>query len=884
MNTGTTNRTRVLAALTTLALAGGTGVALSTSASAAPGGDLVYGLTATDALVSFRAQAPGTVSTPIPITGVNGADVVGIDVRPATGQLYALTKSATNAGTLYVVNPATGAATQVAAVSTALSGTRFGVDFNPTVDRLRIVSDSEQNLRVNPDTGAATTDTAVSYAAGDPGAGTTPDVAGAGYTSNVQGAASTTLYDIDIARGTLVRQDPPNAGTLNTIGSLGQLGITDAGLDISATTGTAYAALSAGTATALYTVSLTTGAAQQVGTFGGQAVQDITVASPRFTAAVSDVTEGGAATVTVTRSGDAADAADVTYTVTGGTATAGTDFSTSTGTLSFGANETSRVFTVQTTQDDFTEGRETATVTLSGATVGNAGRATTFGIVDDEAGLAYGLTSNDTITKFSVNDVSTVTSTSLVVGVTPGDDLVGIDVRPQTGVLYAVARNTTAGTSTLYRLSAPAANDAPITATAVAAISIPLQGTSFGVDFNPMVDRLRIVSDTRQNLRVNPDTGAATNDTALNYATTDANATTVPAVTGAGYTGSSSATPTATTLYDLDTAKDVLVRQAPPNDGVLTTVGPLGIGDVALNTGLDIAASGNAAFALLSTTAQAATTTSAAVAATALQLYRVNLDTGAATALTGANGAAQNAPTSLEDFALISTTPTTAVAPTPSASATPSASPTVSTSPSATPTAGSPTPTPTNTPGTPVGPISATVAPTVITPGVQSVVTVTGTPGTVVELVAYSRPNTDFAVVRPGTALDENGRVVFRITPGTNTRLFARVVGTTVTTQQFVVNVRTALSLTVVRNGVRKYTFQGRILPRRAGQLITLYRVASGREIIATQIKTDSTGTYRIPRTFTGSGTFGFLTRTGQTLTNAAGVSNNGKARPTAIF
>ncbi|MCW2777979.1 MAG: hypothetical protein JWN17_1704, partial [Frankiales bacterium] len=46
----------------------------------------------------------------------------------------------------------------------------------------------------------------------------------------------------------------------------------------------------------------------------------------------------------------------------------------------------------------------------------------------------------------------------------------------------------------------------------------------------------------------------------------------------------------------------------------------------------------------------------------------------------------------------------------------------------------------------------------------------------------------------------------------------------------------------------------------------------------------DSTGTYRIPRTFTGSGTFGFLTRTGQTLTNAAGVSNNGKARPTAIF
>ncbi|MCW2779109.1 MAG: hypothetical protein JWN17_2834, partial [Frankiales bacterium] len=185
---------------------------------------------------------------------------------------------------------------------------------------------------------------------------------------------------------------------------------------------------------------------------------------------------------------------------------------------------------------------------------------------------------------------------------------------------------------------------------------------------------------------------------------------------------------------------------------------------------------------------------------------------------------------------------------------------------------------------TPQGPISATVSPTTITPGVQSVITVTGAPGTVVELVAYSRPNTTFQTVRPGTAIGSDGTVVFRITPGTNTRLFARVVGTSFTTQQFVVNVRTALSLTVVRTGKRAYTFQGRILPRRAGQLITLYRVAGGREILTSQIKTDSSGTYFIPRKFTGSGTFGFLTRTGQTLTNAAGVSNNGQARPTAIF
>jgi hypothetical protein len=95
-------------------------------------------------------------------------------------------------------------------------------------------------------------------------------------------------------------------------------------------------------------------------------------------------------------------------------------------------------------------------------------------------------------------------------------------------------------------------------------------------------------------------------------------------------------------------------------------------------------------------------------------------------------------------------------------------------------------------------------------------------------------------------------------------------------------NVATALSLTVVRNAMRDYTFQGRILPRRAGQLITLYRVdTNGREILTAQVKTDSTGTWRIRRVFTGSGRFGFIARTGQNLTNVAGSSN---LRSTLIF
>ncbi len=174
--------------------------------------------------------------------------------------------------------------------------------------------------------------------------------------------------------------------------------------------------------------------------------------------------------------------------------------------------------------------------------------------------------------------------------------------------------------------------------------------------------------------------------------------------------------------------------------------------------------------------------------------------------------------------------------------------------------------------------------------------TVTGTPGSVIELQAYSRPSTDYTVVRRGT-IPAGGSITFDVTPGTNTRLFAQVTGLPATASpSVVVGVRTALSLTVVRNGTRDYTFQGRLLPRRADQLITLYRVLDdGSRIITNQIKTDATGTYRIRRVFTGSGTFGFLTRTGQNLTNLSGESNtpetaagiaagNGRSRPTAIF
>ena len=111
----------------------------------------IYGITTTNQLVRFAGNTPGTVLSTIAITGLQGGEsILAIDVRPATQALYALGSTSR----LYVINPSTGAATQVGSAGAfTLSGTSFGMDFNPVVDRIRVVSDTEQNLRLNPNDG-----------------------------------------------------------------------------------------------------------------------------------------------------------------------------------------------------------------------------------------------------------------------------------------------------------------------------------------------------------------------------------------------------------------------------------------------------------------------------------------------------------------------------------------------------------------------------------------------------------------------------------------------------------------------------------------------------------------------------------------------------------
>lgn len=273
-------------AITGVLLALLVGTAPGASAQTGSSGGTVYAITASNQLVGFDQNNPGQVSSSVPVTGLAPGEVLlGIDFRPATGQLYALG----SASQIYVVDTTTGVATAVGGPFTpALEGTAFGFDFNPTVDRIRVVSDAGQNLRLNPDTGAVGTDPAtgaptidgrLAYASGAPNAGAQPGVVGAAYTNNAAGATETELYDIDANLDLLVTQKPPNEGVLNTVGPLGFDANSLVGFDIAAGDGRALAAFQpSGAPSRLYAVDLSSGAATDLGAIGaGEAITGLAI-------------------------------------------------------------------------------------------------------------------------------------------------------------------------------------------------------------------------------------------------------------------------------------------------------------------------------------------------------------------------------------------------------------------------------------------------------------------------------------------------------------------------------------------------------------------------------------------------------------------------------
>ena len=165
------------------------------------------------------------------------------------------------------------AATGSANPLTALSGANFGVDFNPVADRLRVVSNTGQNLRINVATGATTTDAVINRASGP------ASLLAAAYTNNFAGTSATALYDIDGLTDVLALQSPPNDGTLVNVGSIG-VDITGfADLDIACgENGLVLAALRTGTSGpfALRSISLSTGASSlYMNTAGNAALSQI---------------------------------------------------------------------------------------------------------------------------------------------------------------------------------------------------------------------------------------------------------------------------------------------------------------------------------------------------------------------------------------------------------------------------------------------------------------------------------------------------------------------------------------------------------------------------------------------------------------------------------
>jgi hypothetical protein len=461
-------------------------------------------------LVRFDSATPATVTTTA-VTGLTGGEtLVGIDFRPATGALYGITDQ----GRIYTIHPTTGAATLASTSSAALTGTAFGADFNPVADRLRVVSDGNQNLRIDVTTGTAITDTAVAYGVADANNGIDPALSAAGYTNSAAGVLSTTLYVLDTGTDVLAIQNPPNNGTLTTVGALGVDAGASAGFDISRRGNTAYAALDVGGTTRLYRIDLATGAATSIGLIGtGAAVRGIAVEPP-------------AAPVE----------ADV-----------------------FGVTETNELVT------------------------------------------------------FSTLNPKAVTTIGPVTGMEASETVEAIDFRPANLDLYALG-----STGRLYTIDTTTG-----AATEVAPLSVALEGAAFGADFNPTVDRLRVVSDFDQNLRVVPTDGNVTVDTNVAYAAGDAHDGESPTVVALGYTNNVAGAAT-TSLYGIDAGFDSLALQNPPNNGTLTTVGALGF-DAGDRTSLDITGAGNAAFAAIAP--NGGTT----------NFYSVDLATGQAT-LIGAVG------------------------------------------------------------------------------------------------------------------------------------------------------------------------------------------------------------------------------------------------------
>jgi hypothetical protein len=267
---------RALAVAAAVAISGA--VASEASAAQGRGGDrddarTFYATTNQNLLLQFDERRPDRLLDAQSILGLpSGVSLTGIDFRPATGDLYGVGSNSV----VYRVNPVTGIAVaenidamgNPVPFSPLLSGTKFGLDFNPTVDKIRVTSNVGENLRLNVDEGTLL----MTDANLNPG---TPQVVGSAYANSsfapfANRPTTTILYALDAATSQVFVQNPPNAGTLTNGKPVGfKVGL-DVGFDIAGDDNTGYVAnrRSGSRGSTLYRLDPVTGRSKSLGRIG----------------------------------------------------------------------------------------------------------------------------------------------------------------------------------------------------------------------------------------------------------------------------------------------------------------------------------------------------------------------------------------------------------------------------------------------------------------------------------------------------------------------------------------------------------------------------------------------------------------------------------------
>ena len=351
-----------------------------------------YALSTSGALVSFLTDSPDQITTLAPaITGLGAGETLQtLSFDPASGLLFGVS----SAGQEYTLNlgpsGTVGAATKVG-TATAISGSATGT-FDPITDTYRVITSNEQSLEYSPSTGSVVRNPDASYSFGDVNGLFAPSIAALAADNPLNGASSTTIFGIDPVRNTLVTIGtaaddngnyivPPTSGQVNTVGPLGVVVSDPQNVAFAINTkNDAFAVLTTNVngvvAPRLYRVNLSTGAAAFAGTLGGGTqLTTLAMAQPGVISfgTISPVSEpavGGApasAVITINRSfGDTSNTADIVFsTAPGGTAVAGTNYTATKQTLTFGVGEYSKTVTVPILNDNVATGPLTVDLTLS---------------------------------------------------------------------------------------------------------------------------------------------------------------------------------------------------------------------------------------------------------------------------------------------------------------------------------------------------------------------------------------------------------------------------------------------------------------------------------------------------------------------------------------